>query len=222
MYATREILERVVRITRKDGKTGSGTIIERAGSVYLMTAAHVLPKDVKEPLVIETPHKQENRAFLRVPGMNPKADVAALRLTGDWGLPQLPITLTGAGVIFSQDAFFLGFPFGHSFRQNPSAPNLPFIKKGTLSAIDYGDVTIYYLDGINNIGFSGGPVFVPSKGAGQSAQVFGVVSGYHEESLALSFGGKPSDYATVAGNSGIMLAYDVKHVLEAIDAHGAR
>jgi len=80
------------------------------------------------------------------------------------------------GLIYSQDVFFLGFPYD-------IVPNLlfgsggfpmPLVRKAIVAAMDR-DTLI--LDGHNNPGFSGGPVcfFRPNEGA---ARIAGVVSGY--------------------------------------------
>src|SRR5579862_5951311 len=59
----------------------------------------------------------------------------------------------------------------------------PFVKRCTLSAsMVQNGITIFVLDGINNLGFSGGPVVARN---GSSLGVFAVVSGFHAEPLAV-------------------------------------
>lgn len=161
----------------------------------------------------------ERAAFRRVSGVNPHADVAAFRVADDWGRPDLPIELNGAGAMLSEDVLLLGYPYGLSFRE--ADDGIPFVKKGCLSAIDFAEkkgVVIYYLDVINNIGFSGGPVCLPRL-APQTPKILGIVHGYHQEWVSLEVGGKPAKGALVAANTGITLAYSVEHVLQAINAN---
>jgi hypothetical protein len=57
---------------------------------------------------------------------------------------------------------FLGFPFAESyvakFKDSSAAFRLPYMKHCYVSAILSGPPTVFVLDGINNFGFSGGPV----------------------------------------------------------------
>jgi hypothetical protein len=63
----------------------------------------------------------------------------------------------------------------------PGWLQLPFVKHCTLSgSIVQNNATIFVLDGINNLGFSGAPVLA---GNGDSQAVFAVISGYHAEPL---------------------------------------
>jgi hypothetical protein len=158
------------------------------------------------------------------------------------------------------DCEFLGYPYGGGWKANtpayvtdkgaqPSVPNKatklppptavwfwsPFVKRCTLSAsMLQNGITIFVLDGINNLGFSGGPVVT---GKGSSLDVFAVVSGYHAEPLevlpapehgqgyvsplppAPPLPGQKSDPAKrqiVQANSGLILAYDITPAIKAI------
>lgn len=43
-----------MRLSFDDGGTATGTVIEQAGGVYVMTAAHVLPADPNEEFLVNT------------------------------------------------------------------------------------------------------------------------------------------------------------------------
>ena len=110
----------------------------------------------------------------------------------------------------------------------------PFAKHCTLSgSISQNGITVLVLDGIDNLGFSGGPVVV---GKGTSLQVFAVISSYHAEPLEVLPapdhtqayispvppplpGQRSSPKQVVESNSGLILAYDITSAIKAIHAN---
>jgi len=92
---------------------------------------------------------------------------------------QVPSLTTGAkGVMLGADCEFLGYPFGGGWRatwEDGRSDWMPYTKHCTVSTLNFGEPKIYVLDGINNKGFSGGPVIY---GTGTDQQIIGVVSGY--------------------------------------------
>lgn len=162
------------------------------------------------------------------------------------------------------DCDFLGYPYGSGWRasiplytlNNGSKPGengkltisqttktidwawSPFVKRCTLSAsMVQNGITIFVLDGINNLGFSGGPVVTSNGG---SLVAFAVVSGFHAEPLEVLPAPEPGQpYVSpipappplpgqrskaqpkqvVESNSGLILAYDITPAIQAIHAH---
>lgn len=160
------------------------------------------------------------------------------------------------------DCEFLGYPYGGGWRANTpafvtdngkksSSPGSetrttpafgpwfwsPFAKRCTLSgSMVMNGITVFVLDGINNLGFSGGPVIT---GKGASLRAFAVVSGFHPEPLAVlpapergqayvspippppPLPGQKSSTPRqiVESNSGLILAYDITPALNAIRAN---
>ena len=119
----------------------------------------------------------------------------------------------------------------------PGWLQLPFVKHCILSgSIIQNNTTIFVLDGINNLGFSGGPVLA---GSGDSQAVFAVISGYHAEPLEVlpapeqrqahigpaspspeSPGQKSKqEKEIVESNSGLIEAYDITPAIKAIRAN---
>jgi len=148
------------------------------------------------------------------------------------------------GVSLGGDCEFLGFPYGDGWKaqwQDPKDPNktswvwLPFIKHCTPSArLQEGGLRIWILDGINNEGFSGGPVLV---GTGPNQKAFAVISGFHQEPLEVlpappagtkrtssippppQLAGentKVVDQRIVNANSGFIIAFDIDSAIKAI------
>jgi hypothetical protein len=77
---------------------------------------------------------------------------------------------------------------------------------------------MWILDGINNPGFSGGPVII---GTGESVKFAAVISGYYLQPTEIIRGNAAQrvpkarkDY--VYENSGFIIAYDIAHAVDAI------
>lgn len=160
------------------------------------------------------------------------------------------------------DCDFLGYPYGSGWRASipvytvnkgskPSGDGhkftlsdmtkttnwawSPFVKRCMLSAsMVQNGITIFVLDGINNLGFSGGPVVT---GKGPSLSVFAVISSFHAEPLEVLPAPEPGQaYVSpipappplpgqnsklqpkevVESNSGLILAYDITPAIKAI------
>jgi hypothetical protein len=97
-------------------------------------------------------------------------------------IPSLKVASTGMGM--GQECSFLGFPFANTWTatfSNSIQYKMPFIKHCYISGIirqPGTNASIIVLDGINNPGFSGGPVLFHT---GPDQVVLGVISGYHPE-----------------------------------------
>ena len=148
-----------------------------------------------------------------VPLAQPGADIAVFSL-GEHKLARDELTLPASaeGLALSQDVYFLGYPLSGRV---PFVGTLPFVKRAIASARGViNGVNVWLLDGHNNPGFSGGPVVFNLGAAGGPVwQVLGVVSAYVTEAIAVT-GGE----GEVPANSGIVVVYDIKHAIDAIDA----
>lgn len=169
-------------------------------------------------------------------------------------------TAENALVPIGGDCEFLGYPYGggwkasapiYSLDKGEKPPALgkatkvsppiagwfwsPFVKHCTLSgSMVMNGITVFVLDGINNLGFSGGPVIT---GKGSNQEVFAVVSGYHPEPLQVLPAPEPGQTyippppplpgqnsksppkEIVESNSGLILAYDITPAIKAIRAN---
>jgi hypothetical protein len=114
-----------------------------------------------------------------------------------------------------QQVWFLGYPWGIGTRGvNVVAP---FIKRGTMSAIDATNpnAVVLYIDGFNNPGFSGGPI-VYWDFSKHVYKIIGVVKGYREDTAKIRVNGEPVDTQLLV-NSGILVGYSILHVIQAIE-----
>lgn len=109
---------------------------------------------------------------------------------------------------------------------------MPFVKHCFTSALTSGFPRVWFLDGINNKGLSGGPVVF---GTGPSQKIMAVTSGYivepadflasprsnmKGESRARRATRQKNQQKTKPGqNSGLIVAYDIEYALKAIRAN---
>lgn len=110
---------------------------------------------------------------------------------------------------------FLGFPYG--LYTLAFGRHHPFEKHAYLSAIDNLEQSaeIFYLDGFNNPGFSGGPViFLNPKTS--KWMILAVLSGYRPMNAQTRVGKNTVD-TNILVNSGIVVSYSIQHALDAID-----
>jgi hypothetical protein len=125
-------------------------------------------------------------------------------------------------MMFGGTCEFLGFAYGGGWRAQFEKGKywLPYIKRCGVSGQD-NDVRLWILDGINNAGFSGGPVIL---GTGADLKIAGVISGYVPEPTDVIRGDAKGDQVAAAKdkvnlNSGFILAYDISHAVNLIKAN---
>lgn len=215
MPVTANIYQRVLRVVLPDGTSATGFTLDREGVQYLITAEHVVaaqPGQVR--MILHGSDWKREVALERILGVTGGADIAIFRLEAPL-TPQLPIDTSFDSIVYTQEVYFLGYPYGLGL-QRTNVPLLPFVKHGILSASaetpEGGHVM--YLDGFNNPGFSGGPVAFYALNTNQP-HICGVVSGYRTDNRRVRVGNQEID-ATVLENTGIVIAYDIMHALEAI------
>lgn len=179
--------------------------------------------------------------------LDPGEDIDILVLAPDHRLLNFPPDFNlpaddSRSVTVGGECEFLGYPYGGGWKSKWSATNewmwWPFVKHCTLSgSITQGNILIFVLDGINNKGFSGGPVLF---GTGSSQKVFAVISGFYTEPLEVLPAPGPglprrsslppppdlpgqvtsaSRPEIVEANSGFILAYDIAPAIKAIRAN---
>lgn len=207
MVLTAECWTRTVGL-RLGAQYGTGFTITLHDRQWLVTAGHLVKDAEVSDIVISTLRGPRTNRLERIPILQANADVAVFAVDGEL-TQDLPLEATTDGIIFSQDAYFLGFPFGIGLN-NLAHPALPFVKRATVSGL-YNDgkgTRFLLLDAINNEGFSGGPVFYCQLGV-RKWRVGAVVTGYFSA---------PSGSDNVPANTGILIAYDIIHAVESIDA----
>jgi hypothetical protein len=226
---TSNVLYRVLRL-RTGSATGSAFTIEVDGRQYLITARHLLDGFGKEGEIELWLAGRWSRVRARAIYPSKKVvDIAAL----DLGRPvtvTFPLEPSSGGLTLGQQVYFLGYPYGLGTSVSAPLPEgfgeLPFLKSGIISAVDDRDpeASVLYLDGQNNPGFSGGPIVFWHSATG-SFRVAGVVRGYRNEALPVlkrknldNPDAKAHNELYTRANSGIVIGYDIRHIVEAIRA----
>ena len=217
---TTNVIQRTFNIRRS--MLGTGFTVDRAGRQYLVTARHVV-EGIGPGARIEVWHQDRWRVLqVNTVGIGQgELDVAVfattLQLSPTHSLEPDP------GVLYGQEAYILGFPYGRrsgGAEINRGLP-VPFVKAGVVSAFTFGDVRQLYVDTHANTGFSGGPVvYRPHRGRTEpnELRVAGVVTDYLAERKAIH-GADGNHIANVSENTGIVVAVGIEHVTELIDAN---
>ena len=147
---------------------------------YLITAKHLV-QNIRKKDVLEVFHQNQRKqleVFL-VGHCEGENDISVLS-TNIQLSPSYPMEPSAGNLAYGQDVYFLGFPYldGKKLSKVNRGFPFPFVKKAIISNMsDIGKVSVFYLDGHNNPGFSGGPVIFRPAGK-TNYQVAGVISGY--------------------------------------------
>ena len=213
MLMTTNILQRTFRI-QYGGSTGTCFTVDVEGRQYLITARHVV-SSVAGPDSVQIQHENtwKSLAVELVGHGQGEIDVTVLAPSVQLS-PTHPLATGTAGIVLSQDVYFLGFPYGlanDGGNLNRDFP-LPLVKKGILSAFQRGEVKTLLLDGHNNPGFSGGPVVCQIA---NKLSAIGIVSGYRNEPKPIYVGQSETPF-TYYDNTGIVVAVEIDHALDLI------
>jgi hypothetical protein len=212
-----------------NNQTASAFTVDFNGKHYLITARHLFIADKtakpyafkvydNSDVTINIFHDNQWKSIIGKIHFHDNIDIdiavfeTPVRLS-----PNYTLEMHSAGLQVGQDVFFLGFPFqlkGDAGDKNNSFP-FPFVKKASFSAIQKGDndEVIFYFDGHNNPGFSGGPIVFKNPSS-NNFQVCGVVRGYVPQKGSIN---TPLGKASYTENSGIIVSYDIKHCKEIIE-----
>lgn len=178
---TNHIISRTNQV-KFNNATGSCFIFDHNNKQYFITAKHVI-QNMKDNDTIELFHNNNwNKYNTKLIGHSNKSDISV------FAIPKFldkssEIEASSNEMIYSQEVFFLGYPYG----LQQTLPNvnsefpIPFVKKGILSNLQIEkDFKILFLDGINNPGFSGGPIVYHNKKM-DKFYLGGIISGYRLE-----------------------------------------
>jgi S1-C subfamily serine protease len=221
-----EILSRTVFIRQKGSDEGGSAItLDYKGKLYLVTARHVVEGIPRNDANIEVRRSDKWEDYHTIKTLYPSsadADIAVFETDETAAQPFgiAPVGLsTTAGVSLGQQVWFIGYPFGMSSvpAKGSTIAELPFLKRGTMSALDTSnsEAVVYYIDGFNNPGFSGGPV-VYWEFATHAYKVLAVVKGYRNDTAKILINGNQVE-TNILVNSGILVSYGIQHAIDAIE-----
>lgn len=219
-----EILQRT-KLIRIGNDGGTAFQIDYGGKLYMVTARHVvagLSQGRATVQIWESDKWYDVQITKTIYPASADVDIAVLE-TQERAANPFSIAPWGGdgGPTFGQQVWFLGYPFGDvalatHFHDQPFT--FPFIKKGTMSAVDgrREDAVVLYIDGFNNRGFSGGPIIFWDFKA-HLYKILGVVKGYRNDLARVEINGQQID-TNILVNSGILIGYSIKHAIQAIEA----
>ena len=225
---TSNVIQRTLFI-EYNGRTASAFTVENNEKQLLITARHLFVADktaqpfpnvvnTKDIVAIKVFHGNEWKEISGIIHFHENIDIDIAVIESPVILtPKHPLPLGSNGLIIGQEVYFLGFPFqlkGEAGDINNSFP-FPFVKKAVFSAIQKGpkNEMIYYFDGQNNPGFSGGPIVFKKNGSNEF-RVCAIVRGYVQQKGTLD---TPYGKASYMENSGIIVSYNVKHLKEIVE-----
>lgn len=243
----------LTRVTMVESRFAKGTIfsIDVDDREYWITAKHIVTGAERPPYgyaiakteslkILDPGSPGERWLPITFSVIDTGKDVDIVALAPPLPLLDNPfpsVTADSTGVSLGGDCEFLGFPYGGGWRASFGSGKsswMPFVKHCTVSALTNGgpvmtneDQRIFVLDGINNGGFSGGPVIFRT---GLDQGIMAVISGYIIEPTAVtsSRSGKstpnspktkiltPQHKQTVNVNSGFIISYDISYAINAI------
>ncbi|MDR1367519.1 MAG: serine protease [Candidatus Accumulibacter sp.] len=221
MLALNKVFQRTFRM-QFDGQTATCFTVDMYRKQYIVTARHVLP-DFGTSAVIEVQHEGEwkhldCKVLARGPG-----DVDICVLAPPHAISSsVEINPTTRGIVLGQDVYFLGFPYGLQSEVGELNDGFPFplVKKACVSMLSLKgrDARYFLLDGVNNPGFSGGPVVFSPSGNSEAACIAAVIAGYRFVWDKVYLDDRETNL-TVPSNTGIIMAYSIEHALEMIRAN---
>lgn len=199
---------------------GTAFAIEVNGTQYLVTAKHLIDPIANEIDLQIFYNKQWLTGRADVVGRaRGEVDIAVLKVHQQLTPKAYEVAIGFGEIELGQDVYFLGFPFKMwaDYGELTAGLPSPFIKKGTLSAIQMDGPKLLYVDAINNEGFSGGPLYFFPRARPQEVRIAGVVSKYRtEEESVLDATGAATEL-TVPYNTGFLVAYDIKYAVALAD-----
>ena len=220
--------------------TGTAFTIDVNSKQYLVTARHVV-EGIRSTDNIKILHERQWKSVsVDVVGLGEdEADVAVLKASLQLS-PTYPLAATQEGLIYGQQVYFVGFPFGWDGGAEyiNRGFSMPFVRTGIVSAILPGtgskNTGSIYIDAFGNKGFSGGPVvFRPAaNGRGETGDfcVAGIIVRYpsppshllrpiidRERNPIVGSDGMPIGY--FEENPSFVVAVGIGHALGLIDVH---
>lgn len=215
---TVNVIQRVFHLKYGQG-TGTCFTVDYDGKQYLVTAKHVV-SGLKDNDTVEIYFNGKwDKTQVKVIGHHQTADVSVFTI--GTLLAAHKMEPSSNGIVYGQDTYFLGFPYRlqdeKSGQINRNFP-LPLVKKATLSCITSDETGKYLLlDGINNPGFSGGPVVFTEPNT-RAFKVAAIISGYRfaEEP---TYNQNQVTPISIRVNTGIIIAYNIENAIDLIKAN---
>jgi len=218
------VLNRVIHLRGADC-AGTGFFVHVDGREYVVTARH-LAEALNENFLDVSFKNQWVRENFDVVGHCSESDVSVICFNRAICSKEFTVILSLEGLTYGQEVFFLGFPFGLSGDVDALLAGLPlpFVKRATVSNIgnvSHPELSLgadFWLDGINNIGFSGGPVVWGKSNDLMNYRICGIVCSYYLDPEPVRDGVEQTTYR-VDSNTGLILAASIDRAIRLIEAN---
>jgi hypothetical protein len=209
--ATADILQNVFLISTDTG-TATSFVINYSGREYLITARHAFKKKNSDNSLVDFKIYHLNN-WMKLKGKllldkDTSIDISVIMLDEQLQVIK-PLEVTKSYSV-GQECYFFGFPYGKFFTSYGTTV-LPFVKRAMVSAIGG---KIVFLDGINNLGFSGGPVVVKDPNDNKLKICCVITAYYPEYNSVEKRAGFKVDSLRYYGNSGIIFSYPLSYLDE--------
>lgn len=210
-----EVADRTLHMSFGDS-TATGFVFDHLGKQYIITARHVV-EDIKDSDIVQISANDKWRSVnVKLVGHS-DVDVSVLAASEKLAHPEMILEPAVGGFYIGQEVFFVGFPLGMQGSRLDSPFPAPLLKRAIISggkAVSAREP--FYLDGHNNPGFSGAPVYLKIPGE-ERFKVSMIVASYTStKDPVYDYNDQPTDM-TVWSNSGIMAAYSIKEAIDLIE-----
>lgn len=229
---TGNVLTRVYQV-RFNRETGTAFLLDYEDRQYFVTARHVM-ESAGETATVEmlgpTIKDWKSYPVTVLKGKNKCIDVAIL-VPNEKKLSNADPIPYPYNYAFGQEAYFLGFPYG-LYTTFGAHGGVALIKHAYVSArvscaaiFPDGDKdqNLLLLDGLNNPGFSGGPVVAPDMFSPftnvRTQKLIGIISGFQSENSPLRVDGRALPNASTPTNTGIIVVTPIEGAVELIKAY---
>lgn len=208
---------RVFRI-RYNERVASSFIATHENRTILITSGHIIEENAKYIEIYLNGEFKKIEIKCMSNGYRDNIDAAVIIFDGINDFKN-KTELNIEGLVVGQDVYFMGFPFDINSAFMPWAKEMPipFVKKGIISSQDRITKEIY-IDGINNSGFSGGPIIYYDYKM-KKHKFAGSISGFRKEHFPVRDTNnffKDTNYMTEA-NSGIIHGVPESSIKSLID-----
>jgi len=209
-----------------EGGIGTAFLYQKDGLTLFVTAQHVLGRASAGGFVYLKKPSGWTKFELNGVTIHPEGQDAAT-----FGLSNFDITIphrfthpADGPLGLGQELKFIGFPHGlENTASSPSGFSTPLVRTAFFSGVIVDPSThkkLLILDGLNNPGYSGGPVWAPGPTPDEPS-LLGLISGYRIEERGKSLvyeasaaGERPTDNLFVKLNSGIIHAIDYADLMK--------
>lgn len=214
---------------RGEGGIGTAFVYKKSGLTFFLTAHHVLGKATAGDMIYLKKPAGWCRFKLNGVTAHPEGqDAATFGLDNfDIGIPHNFSYDNEKPIGLGQELKFIGFPHGlENTASSPFGFSSPLVRTAFFSGLIIDPVSkrrLLILDGLNNPGYSGGPVWAPGPNQDQPT-LLGLISGYRIEERSKSLvyesseqGERPTDSLFVKLNSGIIHAIDYADLMKLVN-----